>query len=284
MPRNIFQPLEIVTLRTDHIDCPPQSNSYFELAYVASGSGFRIVGGHRIYFQQNYLFLHLPNEYTSIELQEHTVLHFIRFQRILFNSQVPQQGISFQDWFRRIEYILFSNHEQAANLLVSTADQEMIIPLMQLIIGENESRQPCADLNLSASLFILLNMVARNILQRSLPAGGGNHKEKDILNYINYHIFNPDKLSLASIAAAFAISPAYFSAYFKNKYGTTLKQYILHYKLKLAESRLKYTPLSLTEIAAELQFTDTSHLNRIFKKYKGIFPRDIKRNLVAPAS
>lgn len=35
--------------------------------------------------------------------------------------------------------------------------------------------------------------------------------------------------------------------------------------------------MRITQIADEFGFTDKSHLNRIFKKYKGMNPTDFKR-------
>lgn len=284
MSRNIFQPLVIKTFRTDQIDCPPMHHSYFELVFVESGSGYRTVDGHRLNFKQNYLFLHLPQEPISVSLNEYSVLHFIKFQRVLFNMSGGEGSLSFREWFKRIEFILFSNKGKEEDLIVNEEDRNTICHLMQVVEREHQSQTPFFDLNLNALLFILLNITARNILKRSIQVAGNplsGAEEKDILNYINYHIFDAARISLTHLSGTFNISPSYFSEYFKHRYSMTLKQYILEYKLKLAESRLKYTNQSLTEIAAELQFTDTSHLNRIFKKYKGIYPRDIKRKAIA---
>ena len=62
----------------------------------------------------------------------------------------------------------------------------------------------------------------------------------------------------------------YIGQYFKKQMGISLKKYILNYKLKLVETRLKYTDLHFSEIAIELGFTDASHLNKTFKVYKGM--------------
>ena len=58
-----------------------------------------------------------------------------------------------------------------------------------------------------------------------------------------------------------------------------LKKYILNYKLKLAETRLKYTDLTITEIAQELGFTDSSHLDKTFLSYKGITAKAYQNSL-----
>ena len=49
-----------------------------------------------------------------------------------------------------------------------------------------------------------------------------------------------------------------------------MQQYILNYKMKMVESRLLHTDMRINEIVEELGFTDESHLNRLFHKYKGV--------------
>lgn len=288
MPRNLFQPLEIVTFDTDHLDCPLKNNTYFELVFVQSGSGYRIVEGHQLFFEENDLFLHLPNEANAIQLQERSVLHFIKFQRVLFDmSDKNQDDFSFRGWFKRIEFILLSGQSKEKKLIDDPEDQKLIGDLVKMLVKEASTKKLCFDLNLKASLYMLLNITARNILRRSLklePKVKNDKPEKDIITYINYHIFEPDATSLSNLANVFFIAPTYFSEYFKGKYGIPLKRYILGYKIKLVESRLNHTNMSLSEIADELQFTDTSHLNRIFKKYRGIYPRDLKNEATSVIS
>lgn len=40
----------------------------------------------------------------------------------------------------------------------------------------------------------------------------------------------------------------------------------LDYKLELVKARLLYTDLTISQIVFELNFTDESHLNKVFKK------------------
>jgi len=57
-----------------------------------------------------------------------------------------------------------------------------------------------------------------------------------------------------------------------------MQQYIINYRLKLIESRLLYSDLQINEIAVELGFTDESHMNKLFRKYRGITPREFREN------
>jgi AraC-like DNA-binding protein len=72
------------------------------------------------------------------------------------------------------------------------------------------------------------------------------------------------------IAAHFHKTKDYLSLYFKKQTGENLKDFIINYKLELIKTRLSYSNRTISEIAAELGFTDESHLNKTFKKKFGV--------------
>ncbi len=80
---------------------------------------------------------------------------------------------------------------------------------------------------------------------------------------------NPKKITAVALSEHFGISDTYLGRYFKKHTNETMQQYITRYKLRIIETRLLHSDLRMNEIARELGFTDESHLNRIFKKYKG---------------
>ena len=47
--------------------------------------------------------------------------------------------------------------------------------------------------------------------------------------------------------------------------------------MKMVESRLLHTDMRINEIVEELGFTDESHLNRLFRKYKGVSPTEFRK-------
>ena len=58
-----------------------------------------------------------------------------------------------------------------------------------------------------------------------------------------------------------------------------MQQYNLKYKMKKVEIRLLHTDIRINEIVEELGFTDESHLNRLFRKYKGVSPTEFRKRL-----
>jgi AraC-like DNA-binding protein len=65
--------------------------------------------------------------------------------------------------------------------------------------------------------------------------------------------------------------------YFKKMTGESLQHYIMLYKMRLVENKLRFSNLSLSQIADELGFSDESHLSKQFKKYSGHSPNEFRK-------
>jgi AraC-like DNA-binding protein len=128
----------------------------------------------------------------------------------------------------------------------------------------------------------IIVVVARNIAM-FLPAQVNEcseDKSLDILQYIQANIYKSGKVSAKDISQHFGISVSYVGRYIKKHTNETMQQYTLNYKLKLVESRLLHSQMRISEIVAELGFTDESHLNKFFKKYRGCTPSHFRKRCV----
>lgn len=122
-------------------------------------------------------------------------------------------------------------------------------------------------------------MVARNVAM-FLPERLDDNSTDLVLNilqYIQSNICFPEKIKAKEICRHFGISPNYLGKYFKKQTNETMQQYILNYKMKMVESRLLHSDMRINEIVEELGFTDESHLNRLFKKYKDVSPTEFRK-------
>lgn len=85
------------------------------------------------------------------------------------------------------------------------------------------------------------------------------------------------KIALKDIAKYSGISPQYFDEYFKKFTHKTPFEYINEYRTERAAELLLYTNLSITDIAFECGFNDTSYFTKTFKKHKKVTPRNYRR-------
>jgi AraC-like DNA-binding protein len=83
--------------------------------------------------------------------------------------------------------------------------------------------------------------------------------------------------SVAQIAQAFSYHPVYINSLFKRYSGQTAHAFITQKKIDSVEKTLRFTDMSITEVAQAYSFSDCSHLSRVFKKVKGFSPAEIRR-------
>ena len=64
-----------------------------------------------------------------------------------------------------------------------------------------------------------------------------------------------------------------FARSFKARYGRSCKEYILYIRLNKAQNMLLYSDYSMEYIAQENGFSDSSYFIRVYKKWRGITPK-----------
>ena len=95
--------------------------------------------------------------------------------------------------------------------------------------------------------------------------------------YFNEHYNEP--MSIQEYAESRNMSVCYFQRNFKQIVKHTPMQYLLTIRVNNAASLLETTDYSMAEIAAIVGYEDPLYFSRLFRKIKGVSPRDY-RNLV----
>jgi AraC family transcriptional activator of tynA and feaB len=108
----------------------------------------------------------------------------------------------------------------------------------------------------------------------------GNAKRLRIQHYVESHLADAE-LGAHAIAAAVGVTPRYVHRLFEET-GETLGQRILRRRLECCAQRLRdpaLQGLSITQIAFDLAFTDSSYFGRCFKRQFGTTPGDYRRQM-----
>lgn len=96
----------------------------------------------------------------------------------------------------------------------------------------------------------------------------------DIVDYVNYYIHT--NLKVADIARHFGYNEKYISRFFKEASGVTLKQYILSQKIERANFLLSDTNISVSEIAASLDFSDYHNFAHTYRRMMSMSPTEYR--------
>jgi AraC-like DNA-binding protein len=272
---NLYQPFEIELKALDKFHAVPKSNSFFELIYIAEGTGIQSINKNRFNYRKGNLFLLTPEDVHSFEVTTVTEFFFLRFNKYYIEHKSSKD----RDAIQRMEYILQNASHRPGCILKNRVDKPLIASLIESILKEHTGQQLYYHQIIEQLVSTMITVVARNIalkLPKNIQENTGEPVLK-ILHYIQENIFEPKLLRSAHLSKQFGISLSYLGRYFKNQSGETLQQYISNYKLRLIETRLLHSDMRINEIALELNFTDESHLNRTFKKYKGLTPSAFRR-------
>lgn len=270
--RNLYHPFELQFLEVSEYEAKERKNTFFEMVFVLEGKGIQIINDHRLPYSNDKLFLIFPQDTHSFEVIEKTKFFFIRFH----DSYLKTQS---NDWIQKLEFIFHNHNHLPGCILKTVTDKPLLRAMVEALIREENSNFPQQQEVIKQILNTIITLAARNISLISPLALNQSNAEPslDLLNYVHHNIYQPEELKATKMALKFNVSPTYISEYFKTKTGQSIQQYTIAYKVKLIETRLKFTNMQINEIVYEFGFSDASHLNRLFKKYTGLNPSDYKK-------
>ncbi|NBJ94205.1 AraC family transcriptional regulator [Parablautia muri] len=97
-----------------------------------------------------------------------------------------------------------------------------------------------------------------------------------ITAYIDEHA--NEQIKVEDLADMCNMSYSCFAKNFKRYYGRSCKEYIEFIRVCKASDLLLFTDFDLNYISQETGFSDSSHFIKIFKKWKGVTPKQFKKN------
>lgn len=244
----------------------PHQHNFFELVFIKNGTGRQCINSSVLPYEQESIFLLPPYDCHSFEISSPTTFVFVRFNALFFQED-KRQLMNYSQWFNNLHYVLSSYNRIPGDVIHSSSDKALMISLINSLQHEEQQSTPSASI-LRANMVAMLNVLVRN-LEASFRDShkAKDDQTKDLLQYIQYNLFDNEKLKVEAIAGEFNLAPTYVGEYFKKKVGENLKEYILRSRVNVAQSRLQHSGQSIKEVAYDLGFTDASHLTKVIKKY-----------------
>lgn len=282
------QAFDLSVYQFKHWELPKHKHQFFELTYIIEGRGKHIINDSEFSYKEGCLFLLTPDDSHTFEIEEETKFCIIVISEIYFSGKTlsGEKGVDLVEFFRRLEFIFLNHNQIQAEPIQNEADRKWVGALMNRLIQEVEIKSFLHEVVVQNIVLLLLNQVARSIQENNeinFKIKNPTNGVYNIISYIQQYIYENEKLRIENIADAFCKSKSYISQYFKEQTGESIKEYILGYKINLVKSRLLHSNMTISQIAAELGFTDESHLNKLFKERVGMTAKEFKvRNKGVP--
>lgn len=126
-------------------------------------------------------------------------------------------------------------------------------------------------------IYNLLVNLLKNIMSETIYDDNSNRKYDldNIRKYIDDNYLN--NITLDELSSYFYINKFYLTRAFKEKYGSTINNYIYEKRITKSKELLRFTDSSIEDIAISCGIRDPNYFSRVFKKIEGISPKEYRK-------
>ncbi len=252
----------------------PHRHDFFEVLYLARGSGFHVIDGNKYEIKPPCVFFMSPGQAHKIEFS-HDIEGFIfiftpEFYLIHYNN--PNRLIEFP--------FFFTIRQDNPPLLLNNPDDIIFLEsLFKKGISELAKGEGFSIELLHSILDLILNTCAPLYKsdENSLT-GKGHMLVKKFFQMVeeNYE----KNLGVAQYADKMAITPNHLTQTVTHLTGKTSSQIIKAKQILEIKRLLVHTNQSITEIATRLNFPDQSYFAKFFKRETGVSPMQYRSGSV----
>lgn len=249
---------------------PVHTLSYFDITFIAQGSGSFCTGGEKYGFGPGDALFTKPGEIREWDIQEipqgHALIFEEEFLLSFFNDPAFLQNLAY-----------FSRNRVSACIHIKQI-QSRTDALIRNIFKEIH-REGAKDKHiLRALLYEMLMLLNREYLKVHAPCT----EEKSRNRYAEGFVALVDEhfrvhRDTQYYADELCITPNYLNEIVRRHVGINAKGYIRDRIIREAKRLLSYTDLTVSEIADELNFETPSYFIRLFRSQTGLTPLQFRQ-------
>lgn len=255
--------------------CPYHVHPEFEINYIVSSSGRRLVGDCLDSFSPGDLVLLGPG-------LPHTYFHSAPkgapndWARSLYIQFLPDcLGQSFFD-LAALKSIRNLLTRSCRGLHFPSAAAKDAVPLLRATLEGYGVRRIASFLQLLQMLAEVRDAKPMASLHFELPQLPRSFKQLELATaYIHGHLH--DELNLSTVARQAHMSPQGFSRFFHKWMGRTFEAYTTELRIATACQALLESDRSVADVCFASGFRNLSNFNRQFRKIKGMSPREFRK-------
>ncbi len=265
-----FDRLVISDFKTSVWEHPLHNHNHYEFIFIPEGNGMHHLNKKMLPYQRGSMYLLGPEDEHEFIIEAETHFVYFKFTKLYLDSFKNEDA---SEWNQDMDSLLGMQECKRGTLLKNEVDIALVERLFEIIVEEHNrnellSKKIVFQLFKTIMLIIKRNKECCGVKTKHVTTANSEITE-DLLEYIELHIYDPKMLTQKQIAAHFHYSPNYIGTFFKEKVGTSLKNYIQQYRYNLLEQRLKHGYNSTKQLALEFGFTDESHLHKFVKGFTG---------------
>ncbi|RAW02244.1 helix-turn-helix domain-containing protein [Pseudochryseolinea flava] len=239
----------------------PHKHDFYLVLYVAQGKGTHTIDFTKYTVRPNSVFLMTPGQVHSWNLDQATEGIIIFFTRAFYQMQNVASNL--------MEFPFFHSLDASPVIKLDTADTVDFV-FRRMLQEYSQSSKPDHRL-LRAYLDVMLLEAAKHYKRTgTVRTHASTFKLRKLEQLIEENFKTLKQPS--DYASQMALAPAYLNSICKENVGKTLTELIQSRVLLEAKRLFAYSDLNVNEVAAMLNFSETSYFIRWFRKQSGLTP------------
>ncbi len=248
----------------------PHKHNFYEILWITKGKSNHNIDFKEYEILENTLFFISPGQLHLFEEWENIEGFAILFTEQFFLQIFQNKNILFE-----LSYL--DNLYENPFLKLKNEDEKEIEPIINLLCLEFKFNEQSSE-TIQALLLVLLRRIQKLFIAKS----NQNINKLQIVIFKQFkHLveLNFDKnLSVADYASQLNISTHQLNSFIKATSGKTSSEIIKERIILEAQQLLHFSELTVSQIADQLGFEDSSYFARYFKKQIGLSPQDFRKN------
>lgn len=244
----------------------PGIKDHYKIHYVHSGKGILKTGGNTYHLNKGEIFLIYPDVVSYYEADKENPWSY---------SWVAFNGLNAESLINRTTL-------SKDNPVFQCINEELIRKCFNEMF-EARSLDKSKDIKLLSLLYSFLAIIVEeaskvkniNLIKQS----SSEIKFSDIYIRKSIEFIETNysrRITIKEVAGHVGLSMKYLSKLFSEHIEISPQNYLINYRMDRASELLKNTPLSIVEISNSVGYNDPLLFSRIFKKYRGIAPKNFR--------
>lgn len=242
----------------------PALRDHYIIHYVRSGKGIFQMNNTTYQLEKSQGFLIPPNTiiYYQADNEEPWSYSWVGFHGLKAEQYLKRASIS-------QENPVFKYDKD--NFLKECID-EMIIASKTLVKS--------SEIRLLGLLYIFLSQLIEVAQIDRTPGHTENRKEQYIKKAINFIEMNYSrKINISEIAQFVGLDRSYLFTIFKEYLNTSPQDFLINYRVNKACELMQNKLLSIGEISRSVGYEDPLLFSKVFRKIKGIPPKELRKGM-----
>ena len=169
---------------------------------------------------------------------------------------------------------IFSKYLERGGKITFSSPGSSYLNIINSIYNIADSSAYLKDMNIYNELVNLLNLLMSETIYED-SSRNRKYNLDTIKQYIDSNYLM--NISLDQLSGQFYINKFYLTRAFKERYGTTINNYILEKRITRSKELLRFSDESIEDVASSCGIKDPNYFSRAFKKVEGITPKEYRK-------